>query len=167
MPEMVPVVTPPLKVLALRCHGKWVVFTVNVRPSGPVQLLKDSAVIEAMPVPDRPLPFLAVPLPLDVLQVRTLPVLVSFSVVTPALAVMAPPGLTVQVAATPVWVVAAIAELADRASTPASAALMTRALPARLKIVIVSLSMIGLPARPASGLAAMDPLALPCTQGAK
>src|SRR6516164_1373413 len=146
MPVMLPVVTPPLKVLAFRCHGKWAVFTVKVRPSGPVQLLKDIAVIEPMPVPDRPLPFLAVPLPLDVLQVRTLPVLVSFSVVTPALAVMAPPGLTVQVAAT--------AELADRASTPASAALMTRALPARLKIVIVSLSMIGLPARPASGLAA-------------
>src|SRR5215831_20311567 len=128
MPEMVPVVTPPLKVLAFRCHGKWVVCTVNVRPSGPVQLLKDSAVIEAMPVPDSPLPFLAVPLPLDVLQVKTLPVFVSFSVVTPALAVMAPPGLTVQVAAT------AAAEPMPRPRTPASAALTTRALPARLRI---------------------------------
>jgi len=106
-----------------------------VRLSGPVQVLNDSAVIEPMPVPDRPLPLLSVPFPLEVLQVRTLPVLVSFSVVVPALAVMAPPGLTVQVAATPV-LLAANAELADRASIPASAALMTRTLPARLRIVI-------------------------------
>src|SRR6516164_5085056 len=147
MPVMLPVVTPPLKVLAFRCHGKWAVFTVKVRPSGPVQLLKDIAVIEPMPVPDRPLPFLAVPLPLDVLQVRTLPVLVSFSVVTPALAVMAPPGLTVQVAATPVSV-AAVAELADRASIPANAAPVTITMPARLRIVMDVPLLIGLPAHP-------------------
>ena len=63
------------------------------------------------------------------------PVFLSFSVVFPALAVMAPPGLTVQVAATPA-LVAASAELADRASIPASAAPVTRTLPARLRIVI-------------------------------
>src|SRR5215472_7048740 len=135
IPVMVPVVTPLLNDTAFRCHGKWVVFTVKVRPSGPVQVLNDSAVIEPMPVPDSPLPLLTVPLLVEVWQDRVLPVFVSFSVVTPALAVMAPPGLTVQVAATPV-LVAASAELADRASTPASAALMTRALPARLMIVM-------------------------------
>src|SRR5215467_6944899 len=128
IPVMVPVVTPPLKDTAFRCHGKCVVCTVKVRPSGPVQVLNDSAVIEPMPVPDRPFPLLTVPLPLDVLQVRTLPVFVSFSVVTPALAVMAPPGLTVQVAAT------AAADPTPRPRTPASAALMTRPLPARLRI---------------------------------
>src|SRR5579871_20225 len=135
MPVMLPVVLPLLNVLAFSFHGKWVVFTVNFRPSGPVQLVNVSAVIEAMPVPDRPLPFLAVPLPLDDVQVRTLPVLVSFRVVVPALAVMAPPGLTVQVAATPAFV-AAPAALADRASIPASATPVTRALPARLRIVM-------------------------------
>jgi hypothetical protein len=67
-----------------------------------------------MPAPDSPLPLLTVPLPLDVLQVRVLPVFLSFSVVTPAFAVMAPPGLTVQIAATPA-LLAASAELADRA----------------------------------------------------
>src|SRR6266571_5610836 len=133
MPVMVPVVTPLLNETAFRCHGKWVVFTVKVRLSGPVQVLNDSAVIEPMPVPDRPLPLLSVPFPLEVLQVRTLPVLVSFSVVVPALAVMAPPGLTVQVAATPV--IAAIALPALRPSTPVRAALVTRTLPARLRIM--------------------------------
>src|SRR5580704_10719367 len=162
MPLMVPVVTPFLKDTAFRCHGKWVVFTVKVRLSGPVQLLNDSAVIEAIPVPDRPLPFLTVPLPLDDVQVRTLPVLVSFSVVVPALAVMAPPGLTVQVAATPA-LVAAPAELTDRASIPASAAPVIRTPPARLRIVMG----VPLPDRLArssmggshGGLAVIDPIA--------
>src|SRR6266699_735299 len=150
MPVMVPVVTPLLKDTAFRCHGKWVVCTVKVRPRGPLQVLKDSAVIEPMPVPDRPLPLLSVPLPLEDAQDKVLPVLVSFSVVVPALAVMAPPGLTVQVAATPV-LLAANAELADRASIPASAALMTRTLPARLRIVI---RVSPLPDRRAGSLAA-------------
>src|SRR5690349_11268540 len=132
---MVPVVTPPLKDTAFRCQGNALVFTVNVRPSGPVQLLKLSAVIEPMPVPERPLPFLTEPLPLEDVHCRFWFVLTSCSLVVPALAVIAPPGLTVQVAATPVSV-AAIAELADRASTPAIAALITRALPARLRIVM-------------------------------
>ena len=148
---MVPVVTPLLKDLAFRCQGKCVVFTVKVRLSGPVQLLKPSAVIEPMPVPDSPLPFLTVPLPLDDVQVRTLPVFVSFSVVVPALAVMAPPGLTVQVAATPA-LVAASAELADRASSPASAAPVTRALAGTLEDCHgCPFSLIGLPARPGGG----------------
>src|SRR6266568_2725931 len=82
------------------------------------------------PVPDSPLPDLTEPLPLEDAQVRVLPVLVSFSVVVPALAVMAPPGLTVQVAATPL--IAAIALPALRPSTPVRAALVTRTLPARL-----------------------------------
>src|SRR6266699_2661608 len=78
MPVMVPVVTPLLKDTAFRCHGKWVVLTVKVRPSGPVQLLKESAVIEPIAVPDRPLPLLTVPLPLEDVQLRTLPVFESF-----------------------------------------------------------------------------------------
>src|SRR5690348_7025584 len=135
MPVMVPWVTPALKDTAFRCHGKCVVWTVNVRPSGPVQLVKVSAVIEPMPVPDRPLPFLTVPLPLDDVQLSCEPVFLSVSVVFPALAVMAPPGLTVQVAATRA-LVAAPAALADRASIPASATPVTRALPARLRIVM-------------------------------
>src|SRR6266704_2669473 len=85
------------------------------------------------PVPDSPLPDLTEPLPLEDAQVRVLPVLVSFSVVVPALAVMAPPGLTVQVAATPL--IAAIALPALRPSTPVRAALVTRTLPARLRIM--------------------------------
>src|SRR5580700_10601735 len=85
MPVMVPVVTPVLNETAFRCHGKWVVLTVKVRPSGPVQLLKVSAVIEPMPVPDSPLPLLTVPLPAEDVQVRTLPVFESLSVVVPAL----------------------------------------------------------------------------------
>src|SRR6266566_4516893 len=85
MPVMVPVVTPLLKDTAFRCHGKWVVLTVKVRPRGPVQVLKPSDVIEPMPVPDRPLPLLSVPLPLEVLHDSALPVLVSLSVVVPAL----------------------------------------------------------------------------------
>ncbi len=93
MPVMVPVVTPLLKDLAFRCQGKWVVLTVKVRLSGPVQVLKPSDVIEPMPVPDSPLPFLTVPLPLEVLQVSVLPVLVSFSVVDPGLGRDGPAGL--------------------------------------------------------------------------
>src|SRR6266702_4764245 len=97
------------------------------------QLLNDSDEILPMPVPDSPLPDLTEPLPLEDAQVRVLPVLVSFSVVVPALAVMAPPGLTVQVAATPL--IAAIALPALRPSTPVRAALVTRTLPARLRIM--------------------------------
>src|SRR6266568_1178935 len=96
MPVMVPVVTPLLKDRAFRCHGKSLVCTVKVRPSGPVQLLNDSDEILPMAVP-------------------------------------APPGLTVQVAATPL--IAAIALPALRPSTPVRAALVTRTLPARLRIM--------------------------------
>src|SRR5690242_17034183 len=76
IPVMVPVVTPLVKDLAFRCQGKWVVCTVKARPSGPLQLLKVSAVIDAIPVPDSPLPFLAVPLPLEDAHVNTVPLLV-------------------------------------------------------------------------------------------
>src|SRR6266568_2307458 len=145
MPVMVPVVTPLLKDRAFRCHGKSLVCTVKVRPSGPVQLLNDSDEILPMPVPDSPLPDLTEPLPLEDAQVRVLPVLVSFSVVVPALAVMAPPGLTVQVAATPL--IAAIALPALRPSTPVRAALVTRTLPARLRIMGLSPLLIGVPDR--------------------
>src|SRR6185437_6407414 len=164
MPVMVPVVTPLLKDTAFRCHGKCVVLTVNVRPSGPVQLLNDSAVIEPMLVPDSPLPVLTVPLPLDDAQDRVLPVFVSFRVVVPALAVMAPPGLTVQVAATRA-LVAAPAALADRASSPASATPVTRALPARLRIFMGVPLLIGLPAHPTGGLAVIEPIATAAHRG--
>src|SRR5689334_712989 len=131
MRVMVPVVTPPEKDLAFSFQGKCVVCTLKVSPSGPVQLLKPSAVIDAMPAPDSPLPFLAEPLPLEDVQVSFDPVFLSVSVVFPALAVMAPPGLTVQVVAA-LALVPAIALPAPRPRTPASAAPMTRTLPARL-----------------------------------
>src|SRR5205809_955582 len=77
IPVMLPVVTPLLKDAAFRCQGKWVVCTEKVRLSGPVQLLKPSAVIDPMPEPDSPLPFLTEPLPLEDAHVRTVPVFVS------------------------------------------------------------------------------------------
>ena len=56
--------------------------------------------IEPRLVPLTPLPFFSVPVDVDDVQVSTLPVLVSVSVVVPALAVIAPPGVMVKVIAT-------------------------------------------------------------------
>src|SRR5262249_11350458 len=137
MPVMVPVVTPPAKDLAFRCQGKWVVCTVKVRDSGPVQWVNDSVVIEPMPFPDSPLPFLIVALPLEEVQLSCEPVFLSVSVVFPAFAMTARPGLADQCAATLALDDAAIALPALTPSTAARAALRTRTLPARLRIIEV------------------------------
>src|SRR5215468_7013103 len=86
MPVMLPVVT--------------LLVTLNVRPKGPVQLLKLSCVIEPRLVPEIPWPLLRVPLELEDVHDSTEPVAVSFNVVLPAFAVMAPPGLMENVIAT-------------------------------------------------------------------
>jgi hypothetical protein len=102
MPVMVPVVTPlvELKDTAFRLQGKWLFVTVNVMPPGPVQLVNASDVIEPMPVPDSPLPLLSVAAPFEDPQDSETPLRVSVSVAFPDVTVTAPPGLTVQVAAT-------------------------------------------------------------------
>src|SRR5690349_24691835 len=102
MPLMKPVVTPVVALYAvpLSVQGKPLLATVKVRPSGPVQLLNDRLVIEPRFDPAIPLPDFRVPEELDDAHVSTLPVLVSLRVVVPALAVMAPPGLIVNVIAT-------------------------------------------------------------------
>src|SRR5215471_13390740 len=101
MPVMVPVVTPvvELKDAAFSFQGRWPGVTVNVKPE-PVQLLKVTAVIEPMAVPDSPLPCLRVAFVLEDVHTTDWWVVVSVRVVVPALAVVAPPGLTVQVAVT-------------------------------------------------------------------
>jgi hypothetical protein len=81
MPVRVPVVTPlvELKDTAFRLHEKWLVVTVNVMPSGPMQLLNASDVIEPMPVPDSPLPLLSVAAPFEDAQDSETPLRVSES----------------------------------------------------------------------------------------
>lgn len=73
------------------------IVTVNVRPNGPVQPVKEMAVIEPIGLV-WPLPDLRVAEVLDDVQVRTVPVLVSLRVVVPAVPVTFPPGVMVQVA---------------------------------------------------------------------
>ena len=122
---------------AFRLHGKWLVVTVNVMPSGPMQLLNASDVIEPMPVPDSPLPLLSVAAPFEDAQDSETPLRVSVRVVLPAVAATGPPGLTVQVAAT--------AGAALRPITAAIAAPMKRTLPVRLRIAMSPISLIDLP----------------------
>src|ERR1051326_3400987 len=102
MPVMLPVVTPLVALNAVPCsvHGKLLLVTVKVRPSGPVQPLNVSVLIEPMLVPLIPLPLFSVPVDFEDVQLSTLPVLVSVSFVVPADAVMAPPGWMVKVMAT-------------------------------------------------------------------
>src|ERR1051325_6128432 len=135
---MFPCVTPDENDVAFRCHGKALDLTVKVSPSGPVQVENVSEVMEPIPVPDRPLPFFSEPLALEDLQDSVVPVAVSLRVVLPALAVMAPPGVTLKVVA-----VLAPAKLATL--RPISAAVATpvrRMVPARLKIAIGPYSLI-------------------------
>src|SRR6516162_286474 len=92
-----------------------------------VQLLKASEVTVPRPAPARPLPFLSVPFATDDVQITELPPVEI--VVVPAVAVTAPPGLTVHV-------VAASAGAAAKPITDAVAALRTRALPKLLRIAL-------------------------------
>src|SRR5215472_1069665 len=76
--------------------------------------------IDPMPEPGSPLPALSVPDILGDTQVSETPFLESLSVSEPAVAVMAPPGCTVQV----------FAETAARAAGPPKVATRTAAAPA-------------------------------------
>jgi hypothetical protein len=121
--------------LAFRYHGKALVFTVNVIPSGPVHVLKVIDVILASLAPGKPLPDFRVAFPFELLQVSTVPVLVSVSVVlTVDVAVAAPPGLTVHVVA-----VAATEEAAPRPMVRAIAPAVKRTLAVGVRMVINSL----------------------------
>src|SRR5262252_6287400 len=79
-----------------------------------------------MPVPGSPLPLLSVPDMREDTQVWMVLVVVSFSVVVPAAAVMAPPGRTVQAVAVAAAGDAAPGAMA-RAAAPASARAPVRA----------------------------------------
>src|ERR1700722_2261319 len=118
MPVIVPLVTPEWYDTAFSDQGRWLVFTVKLSPSGPERVVNVADLMDAMPVPDSPLPDFAVPVALEDLHVRVLPVEVSFRVVVLADPVMAPTGLTVQVAAracdAPSPMVAAAAAVARR-----------------------------------------------------
>ena len=83
-----------------------------------------------MPKPARPLPFLKEPVVAEDVQVTDWPAVVSVTTVVPALPVVAPPGLTVHVAAV------ANAGAAAMPMTAAVAALVMSALPKRLRIAL-------------------------------
>src|SRR5215472_18112052 len=81
-----------------RCHGRPRAVSRNGGTIGEGQW-KVAALIDPMPVPGILMPPLSVPDMRAELQVSTVPVVVSFSVVFPAVAVMAPPGRTLQTVA--------------------------------------------------------------------
>ena len=89
-----------------------------------------SDVTVPMPKPARPLPFLKEPVVAEDVQVTDWPAVVSVTTVVPALPVVAPPGLTVHVAAV------ANAGAAAMPITAAVAALVMSALPKRLRIAL-------------------------------
>src|SRR5256885_1008351 len=96
MPVRFPDVTPPEYDEALSVAALATV-PVKLMPSGPVQLLSTIEVMVAMPVPDSPVPLATVALAVDEAQVIEVPVAVSLTVVVPAEAVVAPPGVAGQV----------------------------------------------------------------------
>jgi len=92
----VPPVTPALKDLAFSGYATVPVEIESDMPST-VQLLKARDVTVPIPAPLSPVPDLSVPVALDDVQVTVRPAVVSFRMVVPALPVIAPPGVTVQV----------------------------------------------------------------------
>src|SRR5258708_3969398 len=118
-----------LKETALMCQGRAPAVTVNARLNGPVHLLKLIEVTEPMLVPDSRLPLLSVVFAAEDVHVSEVPVVVSFRVVVPDVALMTLPGLTVQE-------VAARAGPALRPRTAATAAARRRMLPGRFRMVI-------------------------------
>src|SRR5215469_16655792 len=98
MPVRVPVVVPvaELNETAIMCHGRALAVTVKARCSGPVQPVKLIEVTEPMAVPDNPLPLPSVVFAAEDVHVSVVPVVVSFRIVVPDLALMTLPGLTVQ-----------------------------------------------------------------------
>src|SRR5579859_1051392 len=94
------------------------------------QPLRVSDVTVPIPVPDSPVPVLKEPFAVDEVQVTDWPAVESVTMVVPALAVVAPPGLTVHVAAV------AKAGAAAMPMTAAVAALVISAFPKRLRIAL-------------------------------
>src|SRR5262252_8226124 len=78
-----------------RCHGRPRAVSLNGGTIGEGQW-KVAVVIDPMPVPGSLMPPLSVPDMRAELQSSAVSVVVSFSVVLPAVAVMAPPGRTLQ-----------------------------------------------------------------------
>src|SRR6185312_4433663 len=92
--------------------------------------LKASEVMVPRPAPARPEPFLSVPFATDDVQVTDWPAVLSVITVFPAVPVVAPPGLTVHVAAV------ANAGAAAMPMTATAAAPVMSALPKRLRIAL-------------------------------
>src|SRR5215472_7686621 len=109
-----------------RCHGRPRAVSLNGGTTGEGQW-KVAVVIDPIPVPCSPRPPLSVPDMRAELQVSTESVVVSFSVVFPAVAVMAPPGRTLQATA--------LAAADDTAPAPTATAIpATARLPIRIRI---------------------------------
>src|SRR5215472_1708833 len=96
-----------------RCHGRPRAVSLIGGTIGEGQW-KVAVVIDPMPVPGSLMPPLSVPDMRAELQASSVSVVVSFSVVFPAVAVMAPPGRTLQTVA--------LAAAGDTAPAPAPAA---------------------------------------------
>src|SRR5215831_14051579 len=106
-----------------------VIVTVGVWPRIE-HPLKASEVMVPRPAPGRPEPCLSVPFATEDVQVTDWPAVLSVITVFPAVPVVAPPGLTVHVAAV------ANAGAAAMPMTAAVAALVISALPKRLRIAL-------------------------------
>src|SRR5215831_16884479 len=113
-----------------RCHGRPRAVSLNGGTIGEGQW-KAAVAIDPMPVPGSLMPPLSVPDMRAELQVRTEPVVVSFSAAFPAVAVMAPPGRTLHTVA-----LAAAGDTAadDTAPAPAAKAKATARPPIRMRI---------------------------------
>jgi hypothetical protein len=112
-------------------------------------------VMVPIPEPERPLPVLNDPFAVEDVQVTDWPAVESVTVVVPAFPVVAPPGLTVHVAAV------ANAGAAAMPMTAAVAALVISAFPKRLRIALTPF-----PCRSCelSGAALVTPCAQPITR---
>ena len=106
-----------------------VIVTATVWPRI-VHPLKASEVMVRRPAPARPEPCLSVPFAVEDVQVTDWPAVVSVTTVFPAVPVVAPPGLTVHVAAV------ANAGATAMPITAAVAALVISAFPKRLRIAL-------------------------------
>src|SRR5262252_5555708 len=111
-----------------RCHGRPRAVSLNGGTIGEGQW-KAAVAIDPMPVPGSLMPPLSVPDMRAELQVRTEPVVVSFSAAFPAVAVMAPPGRTLHTVA-----LAAAGDTAADDTAPAPAAKATARPPIRMRI---------------------------------
>src|SRR5215467_4791047 len=130
-----------------------VIVTVGVWPRIE-HPLKASEVMVPRPAPGRPEPCLSVPFATEDVQVTDWPAVLSVITVFPAVPVVAPPGLTVHVAAV------ANAGAAAMPMTAAAVALVMSALPKRLRIALTPF-----PCRSCSlpGAAPVTPCAKPIT----